>query len=133
VLEQGGDAKDAVEAAIRVLESDATFNASIGATLDVEGEVYLDAGMMESDKLRWGGVASVQRISHPISVARKVLEEKPSLLVGEGAERFAAEHECEMCEPTDLISDEQQQEWEQQNTPARSPRYCRLCGAGCQW
>ncbi|MBD1907176.1 isoaspartyl peptidase/L-asparaginase family protein [Funiculus sociatus GB2-A5] len=121
VLEQGGDAKDAVEAAIRVLESDATFNASIGATLDVEGEVYLDAAMMESDKLRWGGVAAVQRIAHPISVARKILEEKPSLLVAEGAERFAAKHGCEMCEPTDLISDEQEEEWEQQNTPHDRP------------
>lgn len=76
ILQQGGSAKAAVEAAIRVLESDPTFNASLGATLNREGEVYLDAAMMESDGLRWGGVAAVQHISHPISVARQILEEK---------------------------------------------------------
>jgi L-asparaginase / beta-aspartyl-peptidase len=117
ILQQGGNAKDAVEAAIRVLESDPTFNSSIGATLDVEGKVYLDAGMMESDQLRWGAVAAVNRVSHPISVARRILEEKSHFLVAEGAEQFAAEHGCEMCEPTSLVSEEQQQIWEQEQSP----------------
>lgn len=121
VLQQGGDAKDAVEAAIRVLEDDPTFNASIGATLDTEGKVFLDAAMMESHTLRWGGVAAVNRVSHPISVAKKILEEKPSLLVADGAERFAAEHGCEMCEPNNLISMEQWQEWEQSKKPQDRP------------
>jgi L-asparaginase / beta-aspartyl-peptidase len=117
ILQQGGKAKDAVEAAIHILESDPTFNSSIGATLDVEGKVYLDAAMMESDHLRWGGVAAVSRVSHPISVARRILEEKSYFLVAEGAERFAAEHGCEMCEPNSLISQEQQQIWEQEEMP----------------
>ncbi len=121
VLQQGGDAKDAVEAAIRILESDATFNASKGATLDVEGKVYLDAAMMESDCLRWGGVAAVQRIAHPISAARKVLEEKSMLLAAEGAERFAAERGCEMCDPESLIGEEQRQEWEKEQMPEDRP------------
>lgn len=117
ILQQGGDAKDAVEAAVRVLETDATFNASLGATLDVEGNVYLDAGMMESKNLRWGGVAAVNKVAHPISVARQILDEKPHLLVAEGAERFAAEHGCEMCEPDSLISEEQQQVWKKEQMP----------------
>lgn len=121
VLERGGNAKDAVEAAIRVLEGDPTFNASIGATLDVEGKAYLDAAMMESDCLRWGGVAAVERISHPISVARIILEDSPRLLVAKGAERFAAEHGCEMCEPPNLISEEQRQVWEQEKMPEDRP------------
>jgi L-asparaginase / beta-aspartyl-peptidase len=117
ILQQGGNAKDAVEAAIRILESDATFNASIGATLDVEGNVYLDAGMMESNHLRWGAVAAVNHVSHPISVARRILEEKSHFLVAEGAERFAIEHGCEMCEPDSLVSEEQKQMWEQEKMP----------------
>lgn len=121
VLQRGGSAKDAVEAAIRVLEDDPTFNASIGATLNVEGKAYLDAAMMESNNLRWGAVAAVERVFHPISVARKILEEKPSLLVAEGAERFAADRGCEMCEPSNLISMEMRQEWEQQNMPQDRP------------
>ncbi len=121
VLQQGGNAKDAVEAAIRVLEDDPTFNASIGATLDVEGHISLDAAMMESKSLQWGGVAVVNRVRHPISVARKILEEKPYLLVADSAERFAAEHGCEMCEPNKLISMEQRQEWEQEKQPQDRP------------
>lgn len=121
VLQQGGNAKDAVEAAIRVLEDDPTFNASIGATLNDEGKVYLDAAMMESDGLRWGAVGVVERVSHPISVARKILEEKSFLLVAEGAERFAAKHGCEMCEPRNLISEEQRQVWEQEKIPQDRP------------
>jgi beta-aspartyl-peptidase (threonine type) len=117
ILQQEGDAKDAVEAAIRVLESNPTFNASLGATLDVEGKVYLDAGMMESKNLRWGSVAAVHKVSHPISVARRILEEKSYFLVAEGAERFAAEHGCEMCEPDSLISQEQEQIWKQEQMP----------------
>lgn len=118
ILQQGGDAKEAVEAAIRILEDDPTFNASIGATLDVEGKVYLDAGMMQSKDLRWGSVAAVNRVSHPISVARKILEEKSCFLVAAGAEQFAANHDCEMCEPDSLISKEQRQVWQQEQTPA---------------
>lgn len=117
ILQQGGNAKDAVETAIRILESDPTFNSSIGATLDVEGKVYLDAGMMESDQLRWGAVAAVNRVSHPISVARRILEEKSCFLVAQGAEQFAAEQGCEMCEPDSLISEEQQRVWEQAQIP----------------
>ncbi|MFQ4146854.1 isoaspartyl peptidase/L-asparaginase [Chlorogloeopsis sp. ULAP02] len=54
VLTQGGSAQEAVEAAIRVLEVDPTFNASLGATLNNDGEVELDAAMMEGNTLGWG-------------------------------------------------------------------------------
>jgi len=121
VLTAGGSAKDAVEAAIRILEDNPTFNASIGATLDSDGEVFLDAAMMEGTNLAWGGVAAVQGIPHPISVARKIMEDKPMLLVSRGAERFAAEHGAEMCAPSDLISDEQRQEWEEQKAVLDRP------------
>lgn len=117
ILQQGGDAKDAVEAAIRVLEDDPTFNASIGASLNIEGKVYLDAGMMDGSTLQWGSVAAVNRISHPISLARKVLEEKSHFLIGEGAELFGMQHGYEMCEPDSLISPEQQQVWNQEQMP----------------
>ncbi len=121
ILQRGGSAKDAVEAAIRVLEDDPTFNASIGATLDTEGEVYLDAGMMEGTKLAWGGVVAVQRVSHPISLARTIMEDKPRLLASEGAERFAAEHRLEMCKPSNLITFEQRQHWEKQGAVKDRP------------
>ncbi|MCC5659980.1 isoaspartyl peptidase/L-asparaginase [Nostoc sp. XA010] len=112
VLISGGSAAEAVEAAIRVLETDQTFNAGLGATLNSDGEVELDAAIMEGS-LSWGGVAAVQGIRHPISVARKVMDDKPRLLVARGAERFAIDSGAEMCKKDDLIADEQWQEWKE--------------------
>ncbi|KAB8320778.1 peptidase T [Tolypothrix campylonemoides VB511288] len=120
VLTKGGTAAEAVEAAIRVLEADPTFNASLGASLNTEGEVALDAAIMEGDTLGWGAVAAVQGVRHPISVARKIMDEKPRMLVARHAERFAADNGAEMCKKEDLISDETWQEWkEEQEVPDR--------------
>lgn len=121
VLKKGGSAVEAVEAAIRVLEDDPTFNASMGATLDTEGKLYLDAGMMEGSKLAWGGVVAVEELSHPISVARKIMEDKPRLLTSFGAERFARENGFDMCKPTDLITYEQRQHWEKEEAVKDRP------------
>jgi L-asparaginase / beta-aspartyl-peptidase len=113
VLISGGTAAEAVEAAIRVLEADPTFNASLGATLNNDGEVELDAAIMEGS-LSWGAIAAVQGIRHPISVARKIMGEKPRLLVARGAERFAADSGAEMCNKEDLIAQEQWQQWKEE-------------------
>jgi L-asparaginase / beta-aspartyl-peptidase len=112
VLISGGSAAEAVEAAIRVLETDQTFNAGLGSTLNSDGEVELDAAIMEGS-LSWGAVAAVQGIRHPISVARKVMDEKPRLLVARGAERFAVDCGAEICKKDDLIANEQWQEWKE--------------------
>jgi L-asparaginase / beta-aspartyl-peptidase len=112
VLISGGTAPEAVEAAIRVLEADQTFNAGLGATLNSDGEVELDAAIMEGS-LSWGAVAAVQGVRHPISVARKIMDEKPRLLVARGAERFAVDCGAEMCKKKDLIAEEQWQQWKE--------------------
>jgi beta-aspartyl-peptidase (threonine type) len=103
VLEQGGSAVDAVEAAIRILESDPTFNAGYGSDLNADGEVEMDAALMDGSSLALGAVAAIQGVRHPISVARRMLTEPPTLLVGEGARRFAAAQGAELCEPWELI------------------------------
>lgn len=121
VLQSGGSAREAVEAAIRVLEADPTFNAGLGATLNTEGEVELDAAIMEGANLSWGAVAAVQGVRHPISVARMIMDEKPRLLVAQGAKRFAADNRAEMCAKEDLIADEPFQEWKQEQQVVDRP------------
>jgi len=101
-LSAGGSAVAAVEAAIRVLEDDPTFNAGRGAVLNAAGEVECDAAIMDGADLSVGGVAAVRTLRHPISVACRMLPERPVLLVGEGAEAFAREHDQEFCAPGDL-------------------------------
>jgi beta-aspartyl-peptidase (threonine type) len=92
ILIGGGSALDAVEAAIRAMEDDPTFDAGTGSVLTSEGTVELDAGIMEGETLKIGAVAAIQHYSAPISVARRVLEyTHHHFLVGAGAEAFAAE------------------------------------------
>jgi beta-aspartyl-peptidase (threonine type) len=114
VLTNGGTAEEAVEAAIRVLESDQTFNAGFGAVLNSKGEIELDAAIMEGTNLGWGAVAAVQRVRHPISLARKIMDTKSMFLVARSAESFAAENGIEMTAKENLIADELQQEWEEE-------------------
>jgi beta-aspartyl-peptidase (threonine type) len=90
LLENGGSALDAVEAAVTVLEDDALFNAGRGAVLCDDGSVELDAAIMNGSDLRAGAVAGIRHIKNPIQLARRLLEKSPHVfLVGDGAEAFA--------------------------------------------
>ena len=92
ILNGGGSAMDAVEAAIRSMEDDPTFDAGIGSVLTADGTVELDAGIMDGESLKIGAVAALQHYGNPISIARRVLEySHHHLLVGAGAEAFAAD------------------------------------------
>src|SRR5262245_55554527 len=89
VLERGGSAMDAVEAAVIVLENDPHFNAGTGRTLNRDGHVECDASVMDATG-RGGAVAAVTTVKNPIRLARKVMEHTPHLLLaGPGAEAFA--------------------------------------------
>src|SRR5262249_6178385 len=104
VLEGGGSALDAVEAAIACMEDDETFDAGRGSFLTRDGRVQLDALMMDGATLRAGGVGCVERIRNPISASRLVLDQSPHVyFVGEGAERFAQEHGIELCRNEELV------------------------------
>ena len=103
-LEKGGSSLDAVEEAVVVLEDDETFDAGRGSFLNREGKVQLDAFIMEGSTLRGGGVGGVERLRNPVRAARKILSESPHVyFVGEGAERFAAEHGIPLCENSELV------------------------------
>jgi len=104
VLERGGAALDAVEEAVVIMEDDETFDAGRGSFLNRDGKVQLDALIMDGGTLRAGGVGCVERVRNPVRVARKILSESPHVyFVGEGAERFAAEHGVELCKNEDLV------------------------------
>ncbi len=104
VLQCGGSAVDAIEAAVLVMEEDETFDAGRGSFLTRDGRVQLDAMMMDGHTLRAGGVGCVEHIRNPIRAARKVLDESPHVyLVAQGAETFAQEHGIELCSNAELI------------------------------
>ena len=90
VLDRGGLALDAVEAAVLVLEDSPHFNAGHGAALNEAGEHELDASIMDGATLRAGSVAGVRRIRNPVRAARAVLESGgPGMLIGEAADAVA--------------------------------------------
>src|ERR1039457_629594 len=92
LLRAGASAMDAVEAAIRVVESNEEDHyAGVGGLPNLLGEVELDASVMDGATRRAGAVAAVTGFPHPISIARAVCDLLPQhlLLVGAGAERFA--------------------------------------------
>ena len=104
VLSAGGDALDAVEEAVVVMEDDETFDAGRGSFLNRDGKVQLDALIMDGATLRAGGVGCVERLRNPVRAARKILSESPHVyFVAEGAERFASEHGIALCKNEDLI------------------------------
>jgi beta-aspartyl-peptidase (threonine type) len=93
VLRDGGSAIDAVETGIRRVEANPDDH-SVGYSgyPNLLGQVEVDAGIMDGRDLTAGAIGAVQNVEHPISVARKVMELLPHvLLVGRGAERFAAD------------------------------------------
>jgi beta-aspartyl-peptidase (threonine type) len=111
ILQAGGSALDAVEAAVLSFEDNPQFNAGTGACLTSDGNIELDAGIMEGHTLQVGAVACVELIKNPISLARKVLESPHVLLVGKGAQEYALECGIPMCELEDLVTERQYQIW----------------------
>ncbi|HEY6163139.1 MAG TPA: N(4)-(beta-N-acetylglucosaminyl)-L-asparaginase [Bacteroidia bacterium] len=93
VLGANGSALDAVEKGVMVTEDDMTnLSVGLGGLPDRDGVVTLDASIMD-EKGRCGSVAALQRIKHPISVARMVMEKTPHvMLVSEGAQKFAIDN-----------------------------------------
>lgn len=109
VLRDGGNSLDAVEEGVKVEEADAdNQTVGVGGRPDRDGNVTLDACIMDRDG-NCGAVLAMQNIAHPISVARKVMEETPHvMLAGKGAEQFAYEMGFEK---TDLLTEKSKQEW----------------------
>ncbi len=109
VLNAGGNAVDAAEAGARYAESDAE-NSSVGygGLPDELGQVTLDACVMDSNG-NAGSVAFLKNIKHPVSVARKVMEDtKHVMLVGEGARQFAI---SKGFEEIDLLTEKSEKKW----------------------
>lgn len=99
VLAAGGSALDAVEAAARVLEEDASFNAGRGSVLSASGTVELDAAIMDGSDRRAGAVAGMRTTRAPIHAARAAMEHSPHvLLTYDGADQFAREQGLEQVE-----------------------------------
>ena len=111
-LTAGGSAVEAVEQAVKMLEDDPAFNAGRGACLNRDGEIELDASIMDGRNLAAGAIGAVKRIANPVTLARVVMEAGgPVLLVGEGARQFAAAAGIKECGADALVTERQRARW----------------------
>jgi len=110
ILKKGGYALDAVEAGVKVVEADPeSMSVGYGGLPDRDGHVTLDACIM-NEKGDAGSVSFLEHIQHPISVARKVMEETPHVMLsGKGALQFALEQGFEK---KNLLTDKAKEAWE---------------------
>jgi L-asparaginase / beta-aspartyl-peptidase len=95
----GDGALVAAVAAVRQLEDEPLLNAGIGACLNLEGDVELDAGVMDGAQLRAGGVGAVRDVRHPIDLAMEVMKDGRHVLLV-----------VELCDPQTFIIDRERQQ-----------------------
>jgi len=90
IMKLGGSALQAVEACASLLEDDPVFNAGCGSVLNENGQVEMDAAIMDGRDLSAGAVAVVTNIANPVQLARLVMAKSEHvMLIGDGAMRFA--------------------------------------------
>jgi beta-aspartyl-peptidase (threonine type) len=114
ILESGGSALDAVQAAIVILEDNELFNAGKGAVFAASGKNELDASIMDG-RGKAGAVAQLKHIRNPILLARAVMDHSGHVLLsGDGAEQFARLRGFEMVPESYFHSQRQYEEWQRQ-------------------
>lgn len=122
ILGAGGSALDAVEAGVRIPEADPEVTTvGYGGAPDRDGFVTLDACIMD-ERGRCGSVAALEGIMHPISVARKVMELTPHvMLVGQGAQDFAVANGFQVENLLTPRAEEAWRRWLSEHGPQRPP------------
>jgi len=114
VLQEGGAALDAVEAAVRALEDSPHFNAGRGSVFNADGQHEMDASLMCGSTLKAGAVASVQNVKNPVSLARRVLDTGQHVLIsGLGAFEFAHKQKVELEDDQYFFDEFRYQQWQQ--------------------
>jgi len=126
VMKDGGGAIEMCVAAVKVLEDSPILNAGTGSVLTVDGRCEMDAALMVGSTQRVGAVANVERIRHPIELARAVMEHTDHVLLsGRGAERFARHLGFPEYNP---ITEERRKQWQEllaRLEQGEAPRWAR--------
>ena len=111
-LGAGGDAIEAVCAAVMVMEGFPLFNAGYGSVLCSDGSVEMSAAVMRGSDRAAGAMALLRRTRHPIAAARTLLEEPVVMLAGERADAHAAAQGLEQHDPSEFVTDRQRRRLE---------------------
>lgn len=110
LLEEGMKVGDALESAIRIVEDEPSYHSvGYGGLPNKEGSVETDAAFMNGDNFQIGSVAGLQDVKNPVSVAKRLSEERfNNFLVGEGARHYASQNGFEM---QNMLTEEARLSW----------------------
>lgn len=113
ILADGGNAIDAIEVAVKLLEDTPLFNAGKGSVFTNEGTHEMDAAIMDGKSLKAGAVSLITGVKNPISLARDVMEKSYHVfLAGEGAMQFARINGHEILSPEYFYDEVRYQQWQ---------------------
>lgn len=122
ILRQGGSALDAVETAVKYLEDNPLFNAGRGSALNSNGEVEMDASIMNGKNLKAGAVALVHGVKNPITLARIVMKKTNHVFLSGNGALDVARKENIIFEPEAyFITEHQYESFEKANQHTVSP------------
>lgn len=125
ILSAGGSALDAVEKAVNAMEDNPVFDAGVGSVLNEDGEIEMDAIIMEGSTLKTEAVAALRKTKNPVSLAKKIMEKTEHvMIIGEGAERLARRWRLEQVPREKLVTEEAEKE-RREYTRALSESYNR--------
>ena len=122
ILNRGGTALDAVEAAVMSMEDNELFNAGRGGMFTLNGDVETESSIMDGFTLRGGAVSGLRLVKNPVHLARLVMEKcKHTFLTADGAHEFALAQGLTLQDPSYFKTDEQREEWLQILQDAKQP------------
>jgi len=121
ILKEGGDAQDAVIAAIQIMEENPLFNSARGAVITSEGRAELDASFMDGKTLNAGAVAGITNIKSPIAAAKLVMDSSVHVMMaGRGAEKFAMAYGLDTVDNQYFITDKRRQQFERRQAKLKA-------------
>ncbi|KAM9803685.1 isoaspartyl peptidase/L-asparaginase [Neosynchiropus ocellatus] len=122
VLQAGGSSMDAVVEAVTHLENNPSFNAGCGSVLNANGDVEMDALVMDGKMLASGAVSAVQHIANPIQLARLVMDKTDhACLTADGASKFARTMGVPEVSQESLITEYARMRWRKNMAPGANP------------
>jgi beta-aspartyl-peptidase (threonine type) len=113
MLQNGDSAVDVIIAVIKILEDSPLFNAGKGSVFTFDGEIRMDASIMNGKTLDAGAVTNVSVVKNPITAANEVMKTKYILFSGAGADAFAEAKGCEIVDPFYFYTEHQFKRWMQ--------------------
>ena len=112
MLKKGRDALEAVTIAVEMLEDEPLFNAGRGSVIAADGNITMDASIMQGHDCTAGSVINVKRVQNPIRVAKLILEKGwPVILNGDAGDKFGIENGVKEVNQEWLITDLRRAQW----------------------